>query len=312
MPKGGLMNIDYFREFLHVAQTLNISESARQLHLSQPTLSNHMVVLEKDLGVNLLVRSTPLALTSAGRELAKEATAFLESDDNLVEAVQQTQEGYNELRIAYDYDMSACHQNAFGFLGKFVRTYYTKGSINRIPGEYPTAHEALATGELDCIVQAYAPKESDVEAGVVFERLPRLVSNRMVLWAPKDHPLASRSSVTWDDLQKMTGDTQGEKKIHLFTDEGFARIVESHGIPCAPMEDRYTHSLSMFDPRSDVIFIIDETFSKYPIFFTNSDRVFIEIDEEDARDEAYLGYLPDNIRPILQKVLDFLHESQES
>ena len=45
MPKGGLMNIDYFREFLHVAQTLNISESARQLQLPLPTWSRHLIVL---------------------------------------------------------------------------------------------------------------------------------------------------------------------------------------------------------------------------------------------------------------------------
>lgn len=305
------MNIQHFREFLHVAQTLNISESARQLHLSQPTLSHHMASLEQELGASLLVRTSPLSLTSAGRELAKEATAFLESYDALVESVRQAQEGYNELRIAYEYDMSACHQNTFGFLGKFVRTCYTKGSINRIPCSCASAYEAITAHELDCAVQAYAPNLEDIEKGVVFEPLPRLVANHVVLWVPKDHPLASQTAASWDDIRQLTSGAEGQNPLKLLADEGLARLLLQHDIESEPTGERYSQGLSMFDFRSNVVFALDETFAKYPIFFTNSDRVFVPIDEEDARNEAYLAYLPGNVRPILQRVLDYLHTSEE-
>ncbi len=305
------MNIQSFREFLHVAQTLNISESARQLHLSQPALSHHVALLENDLGVQLFVRSTPLALTSGGRELAKRAGAFLDDFEELVEGVRQAQEGYNELRIAYQYDMSACHQNAYGFLGKFVRTCYSKGTVNRIPCEHTTAFDAITSHDLDCVVEAYAPIPSDIEKGVVFERLPRLVSNRVMLWVPKNSPLSNSAAVTWEDIRQMTiGEAPGGP-LKLLCDEGLNRLFDQHGIESAPNSDAAMQGLSMFDANSDVVFAIDETFSKYPIFFTNSDRVFVPIDEDDARNEAYLAYLPDRVRPILQRVLDFLHEQEQ-
>jgi len=39
--------------FLHAAENLNFSETARILHLTQPTVSHHIKNLEKELGVEL-------------------------------------------------------------------------------------------------------------------------------------------------------------------------------------------------------------------------------------------------------------------
>jgi DNA-binding transcriptional LysR family regulator len=48
--------------------TSNISEAAKQIHLSQPTVSHQIKLLEQELGVTLFIRSsTGLKLTDAGR-----------------------------------------------------------------------------------------------------------------------------------------------------------------------------------------------------------------------------------------------------
>jgi DNA-binding transcriptional LysR family regulator len=56
--------------FLFIAETLNFTEAARQLHLSQSTISHRIKVLENELGLELFDRSgSGICLTEAGRSL---------------------------------------------------------------------------------------------------------------------------------------------------------------------------------------------------------------------------------------------------
>jgi len=55
--------------FRRVAETRNFSEVARELDLSQPTVSKHVAALEKHLNIKLLSRSTrQLSLTDVGKQ----------------------------------------------------------------------------------------------------------------------------------------------------------------------------------------------------------------------------------------------------
>lgn len=55
------------RYFMTIAQEKNISQAARRLYISQPSLSRFLSDLEKELGVSLFLRETgSLTLTSAG------------------------------------------------------------------------------------------------------------------------------------------------------------------------------------------------------------------------------------------------------
>ena len=54
------------REFRVLAKTLNFNTAADQLHISQPTLTRHIALLEQELGFRLLNRN-PMALTAQGR-----------------------------------------------------------------------------------------------------------------------------------------------------------------------------------------------------------------------------------------------------
>ena len=66
--------------FLTVAELGSFSKAAEKLYVSQPYLSQHVLRLEKELGVPLLDRSrTPLRLTEAGRVYAN----YLESGKRL-------------------------------------------------------------------------------------------------------------------------------------------------------------------------------------------------------------------------------------
>lgn len=61
------MDIEYLREFVTFSRLMNFSRAAKQLHISQPTLSNHIAAIEAEVGSVLVGRSTPLRLTQSGR-----------------------------------------------------------------------------------------------------------------------------------------------------------------------------------------------------------------------------------------------------
>ena len=65
--------------FLTVAETGSMSAASKQLYMAQPTLSQQMSALEKDLDVTLLERgSRGVSLTPAGQVLYEDAKRISE------------------------------------------------------------------------------------------------------------------------------------------------------------------------------------------------------------------------------------------
>jgi DNA-binding transcriptional LysR family regulator len=76
------------RAFVAVAEEGSLSAAARRLHLSQPALSQTISSLERELGVELLVRSsTGVEATEAGMTLLNEARDVLARHEQALAAV---------------------------------------------------------------------------------------------------------------------------------------------------------------------------------------------------------------------------------
>jgi DNA-binding transcriptional LysR family regulator len=72
------MNERRLEVFVAVARRLSFSEAARELHLSQPAVSQHLAALEAELGAKLLERTTRrVRLTTAGAALLTRAEVLL-------------------------------------------------------------------------------------------------------------------------------------------------------------------------------------------------------------------------------------------
>ena len=88
--------------FVHAAESLSFSEAARQMHLTQPTVSHHIQMLEKSLGVELFERvGSGLKLTEAGRMLVPRARKLVRQcteTEQMMEALQDQIVG--NIRIA--------------------------------------------------------------------------------------------------------------------------------------------------------------------------------------------------------------------
>jgi molybdate transport repressor ModE-like protein len=93
MPTTSLVectNWDLFRLFFVVARLGSMNRAARQLGMSQPTLSRRLAELERKVGAPLLFRTpSGVALTQEGEALRRSATNMIGAFEAFQKEVQQ-------------------------------------------------------------------------------------------------------------------------------------------------------------------------------------------------------------------------------
>jgi DNA-binding transcriptional LysR family regulator len=103
------VEIRELRVFIAVAEEGSLSAAARKLHLSQSALSQTILSLERQLGVQLLQRhSTGVTVTEAGTILLREARALIGQHDRVLAAVTgQAAAGPGLLRMGVPLELPA-------------------------------------------------------------------------------------------------------------------------------------------------------------------------------------------------------------
>lgn len=82
------MDIRQLQYFMEVAKYSNFSKAANELHVTQPTLSQQISKMEKELKINLFVRSTRnVELTEAGKILMAHTKVILDEWQELNETL---------------------------------------------------------------------------------------------------------------------------------------------------------------------------------------------------------------------------------
>jgi DNA-binding transcriptional LysR family regulator len=84
------MDLRQMRYFVTVADEQNVTRAAQILHIAQPPLSRQIQLLEAELGVTLILRSSrPLRLTDSGRIFYDQARQILSRVDQMKTATQR-------------------------------------------------------------------------------------------------------------------------------------------------------------------------------------------------------------------------------
>jgi DNA-binding transcriptional LysR family regulator len=100
-----VVELRHLRYFIAVAEELNFSRAAERMHMAQPPLSAAIRQLERDVGVDLFVRTTrEVRLTDAGRAFLAGARRTLEDADRAAEDARRAEAGeLGRLRIAFSW-----------------------------------------------------------------------------------------------------------------------------------------------------------------------------------------------------------------
>ncbi|HWX18394.1 MAG TPA: LysR substrate-binding domain-containing protein [Candidatus Binatia bacterium] len=88
------MELRHLRYFAAVAQYLNYTEASRRLHVAQPAISQTILDLEDELGVELLLRTKrSVQLTAAGTAFLREAEEILRRANEARQLAQRAARG---------------------------------------------------------------------------------------------------------------------------------------------------------------------------------------------------------------------------
>jgi DNA-binding transcriptional LysR family regulator len=140
------MELRHLRYFQAVAQTLNFTRAAEQLHIAQPPLSRQIQQLEEELGVSLLERSRPLRLTEAGRYFQEHGSALLLQLDMLRDNTRRIGLGQKTwMGIGF------APSTLYGVLPGLIRRLRTDTALELGLSEMTTKQqvEALKAGRID-------------------------------------------------------------------------------------------------------------------------------------------------------------------
>lgn len=89
MQRYPLMDIRVFQEYMTLVMHRNFTSAAKELYISQSTLSRHIDALERDLGATLIYKSQPFALTEAGKVVMRHAPSIMNSYDAITEQLAE-------------------------------------------------------------------------------------------------------------------------------------------------------------------------------------------------------------------------------
>lgn len=186
------MEIRVLRYFIAVANEQNISQAAKSLHLSQPTLSRQLHDLEEQLGTILFTRGNRKIT------LTEEGMYFLRKAKEIIELVDKTEANFMDPEVVSgDIYIGAGETKAMQFIAKTWKELLKR---------YPTIHFHLYSGNADDITDKL--DSGLLDFGIVIEPTDKQKYDYIQLSATdtwgvlmrKDSPLASKSSIAPDDL----------------------------------------------------------------------------------------------------------------
>lgn len=181
--------------FLIAARTLNFTAAARQLHMTQPSVSQHIQALEQHFDVQLFVRSgRHLRLTDAGEVLlpmAQEMVGISQNIDNKMESLKG--DVYGRLTVG-------CSTT----VGKYVLPLLLASFMQQYPKveaccfvtPRKVAMQMLCDGEVNVALASAQELNNNLE-------FSRFITDRVSLIVPLNHPWAKRECVEVEELKDV-------------------------------------------------------------------------------------------------------------
>jgi len=189
------MELRQLQYFVKVASTLNFSEAARSLYVTQSTLSQQIKQLEDEFGTALFVRdSHSVSLTENGERLLPLAARTLQDARDCSDQIRDLRDMVSgELLVGVTYSFRPLlTETVSNFIKKYpgVKLTVFSKSVSELM-------DKLRKRELDFVL-AFKPTEEydDIESFTLFE-------DRLSVILRKDHPLAGRETLSMEDIRQQ-------------------------------------------------------------------------------------------------------------
>lgn len=263
------MDIDVLKEFVTLSLEQNYNSAARELHVSQSTLSRHISSLEKELGQKLVTKTIPLSLTPAGRRLFECAAEILESHRSMLCDI-------GGLSPVPDKDiviqkMSHWPDANDAVLSAAVEAKETIPEFSIVqlpPSQQKNTAEMITGGGFDiCFDLAYDGLIDDayLRKNQLEARVTKKAWRKMGIVVRKDNPILKHENVSLKDFKNMKFIVQATK--------AHEKCLQSFAFFCM--------QVAGFTPRMEYKIIAD-----YQQFYLI-----------DPKESAFIGLAPDTLPP---------------
>ena len=206
-----MIDLMRLRVFIHAAESLSFSQAAKELHVTQPTVSHHIKALEKDLDRVLFDRGGgSLQLTEAGRLLLPWARKLVRESFELQEMI------------------ASIHERIAGHLRIACSTTTGKYILPQFAARFHKIHPGVKISILSCTSTNVVPQllEEDANIGVVSYdacggalECQEFFLDHVILIAPAVNPWLSGAEIESSDLIDvpfiLREPTAGTRKVML-------------------------------------------------------------------------------------------------
>ena len=292
------MTLLQLKYFIAVAECKNITHAAEKLYTSQPTISRQIQMLENELGYSLFDRrKKQLELTEPGKILYEGMAEALSHINLTLEAANIASQGKSGiLSIAFQIGYY-CEYMFFPLLEDLKKSWPAL-DIRCTKMSTTQQLEALKAGSVDIVIGIEFPHWK--EAGYQVERLQK---EETLIVMYKDHPLAQKEHLEYDDLVGETfflTEPNGYQIDKLFN--GLFNLKDVKQIGVAESEVAYFRTMS--DKGLTISNPNDPYLANNPFFHS------IPF-ESDYSDTYVCVYNPKNQNPIIKLFLDLFKDKQK-
>lgn len=288
------MDLRVIKYFIAVADCRNFSKASELLHISQPTLSRQIALLEEEIGIPLFVRSKPaISLTLAGEIFLEESKDILERYDAMIDRLTEVKKGnIGSMSIGY------VNLSQFKILSK---------AIHHIHEEYPDIKLAITQMSLPEVQEAILQRKLDIgfdmriniaeEDKVDYKKITNSILYAVV---SRRHKFAKRDSISLAELkgediviyERRQAPELFDSMILLCSQHGFTPNFTQFG------EDM--ESVMMMAGLGQGIALMDETAK----ILETEHTIFIPVNDCEVYYNWYLSWHIENDNPSLKKVID--------
>ena len=169
-----------------------LSRAAEELHITQPALSRSMKKLENEFGVSLFDRSkSKITLNETGKVAARYAEKVLESDREMLEKT-----------IAFDRSIrtivfGSCASLPINTLMPILQEHFSGKAITSEVAD----DDKLIAGLKNHIYQLAVLHEQPDDRNIFCQRY---IDEHLYITFPTDHPLVSRKTISFAELEGMS------------------------------------------------------------------------------------------------------------
>lgn len=280
--RGANDMIEHTREFICLSICLNYAKAARQLHISQPSLSRHIAELEAQLGFKLFDRN-PMALTAAGKYYLESMSEIINQIDTVIAQGKHIANGAKKSLVIsmVPFDLGVYSNVIYESVAN-MRETFPGFSAQYYSSRAHTIYETVISGEADVGVLFAVPE--DVPEGM---ECTLLMEYPYMVWAHKDNPAVSTSEASLFDFADCKLVNAYNKTYNAFYDAELA-VMEYNGIhPETRIKDAESMADFFVTMQPDEIKITSEASIRCPY---NPNVVGVHLVEGSGTFPTYLFY----------------------